>query len=87
MLREIHALSGGFGTIVGHLHAWASPEATLRSWTLFVDEVVAAFNGELARLHASAERARAHASAGIERIVARTLAQLAAGTGGAEGSR
>jgi limonene 1,2-monooxygenase len=46
--------SGGFGTLLGFAHDWASPEATRRSYDLFARYVIPRLQGLLARQEASA---------------------------------
>jgi limonene 1,2-monooxygenase len=46
-IRDIYELSGGFGTVIGFAHDWASREATARSWDLVARYVVPEVNGLL----------------------------------------
>ena len=39
-IGKLSELTGGFGTLVGFMHDWASHEATLRSYDLFMRYVV-----------------------------------------------
>jgi len=47
------AASGGFGTVIGFVHDWASPENTMRSWDMVARYVVPEINGYLAELRKS----------------------------------
>ena len=47
-LRRMQELTGGFGTVIGFAHDWASRENTLRSWDLVARYVVPEVNGLLA---------------------------------------
>jgi limonene 1,2-monooxygenase len=58
MIAAIHAMierTGGFGTVIGFAHDWASPENTRRSWDLFARYVIPAFNGSLTPMFESAK--------------------------------
>ena len=44
-VRNLQQITGGFGTVLGFAHDWASREATLRSWELFARYVVPEING------------------------------------------
>jgi limonene 1,2-monooxygenase len=46
-LRSLQQVTGGFGTVVGFVHDWASREATRRSWDLVARYVVPEMNGML----------------------------------------
>ena len=52
--------SGGFGTFLFLGVDWADPEATLRSYALFADEVMPAFQGQLKPLQDSWDWTVAH---------------------------
>jgi limonene 1,2-monooxygenase len=54
-IKEVVALSGGFGTLVGFVHDWANPENTFRSWDMVARYVVPEINGYLAGLRKSRE--------------------------------
>jgi limonene 1,2-monooxygenase len=54
-IKEVVALSGGFGTVVGFVHDWANPENTFRSWDMVARYVVPEINGYLAGLRRSRE--------------------------------
>jgi limonene 1,2-monooxygenase len=54
-IKEVIALSGGFGTVVGFVHDWASPENTFRSWDMVARYVVPEINGYLRELRQSRE--------------------------------
>lgn len=47
-IRQIQALTGGFGTVIGFVHDWANREASRRSWDLVARYVVPEVNGLLA---------------------------------------
>ena len=50
LVRAIHQLqtiTGGFGTVIGFAHDWASREATFRSWELVARHVIPEVNGLL----------------------------------------
>ncbi|MEM7001047.1 MAG: LLM class flavin-dependent oxidoreductase [Pseudomonadota bacterium] len=46
-IREMLALTGGFGTVIGFAHDWANREATLRSWDMVARYVIPEVNGML----------------------------------------
>jgi limonene 1,2-monooxygenase len=46
-IREMSALTGGFGTVIGFAHDWANREATLRSWEMVARYVIPEVNGML----------------------------------------
>ena len=46
-IREMQALTGGFGTVIGFAHDWANREATLRSWDMVARYVMPEVNGML----------------------------------------
>jgi limonene 1,2-monooxygenase len=52
--------SGGFGTLLGFAHDWASPEATARSYDLFARYVIPRVQGLLKPVEASASAAGAN---------------------------
>jgi len=54
-IKEVLAISGGFGTVVGFVHDWANPENTFRSWDMVARYVVPEINGYLAGLRKSRE--------------------------------
>ena len=54
-IKEVLALSGGFGTVIGFVHDWASPENTFRSWDMVARYVVPEINGYLRELRQSRE--------------------------------
>ena len=52
-IKAVLAISGGFGTVVGFVHDWASPENTFRSWDMVARYVVPEINGYLRELRQS----------------------------------
>src|SRR5499425_3356147 len=54
-IKSVLETSGGFGTVVGFVHDWASPENTMRSWDMVARYVVPEINGYLAGLRQSRE--------------------------------
>jgi limonene 1,2-monooxygenase len=54
-IKEVLAISGGFGTVVGFVHDWANPENTMRSWDMVARYVIPEINGYLAGLRRSRE--------------------------------
>ncbi|MCP5027765.1 MAG: LLM class flavin-dependent oxidoreductase [Actinomycetia bacterium] len=46
-IREINEVSGGFGTVIGFVHDWTSPENNARSWDLVARHVIPEVNGLL----------------------------------------
>jgi len=46
-IREIMALTGGFGTVIGFVHDWANRQNTSRSWDLVARYVIPEVNGML----------------------------------------
>jgi limonene 1,2-monooxygenase len=51
---NLQEVTGGFGTVLGFAHDWATPEQTARSWDLVARYVVPAVNGHLTAQRASA---------------------------------
>jgi limonene 1,2-monooxygenase len=54
-IRNLQELTGGFGVVMGFVHDWANPEATLRSWELFARYVIPEFTGAARNQRSSAE--------------------------------
>jgi limonene 1,2-monooxygenase len=54
-IKDVLAISGGFGTVVGFVHDWANPENTMRSWDMVARYVVPEINGYLVGLRKSRE--------------------------------
>lgn len=52
-IRQLQALTGGFGVVLGFAHDWANLEATRRSWDLVARYVIPEVNGAAARLRDS----------------------------------
>ena len=52
-IRNLVEVTGGFGTVIGFAHDWASPEATKRSWDMVARYVVPEVNGHLRALRES----------------------------------
>ena len=46
-IREMMALTGGFGCVIGFVHDWANREDTLRSWDMVARYVIPEVNGLL----------------------------------------
>lgn len=59
-LQSLQELTGGFGTMVGFVHDWVSPQANHKSWELFARYVMPEFQGQLAPLRRSAARVSAN---------------------------
>ncbi|UYN93621.1 MAG: LLM class flavin-dependent oxidoreductase [Enhydrobacter sp.] len=53
LIKDVHAKSGGFGTVVGFVHDWANPENTFRSWDLVARYVMPEINGYVTKLRES----------------------------------
>lgn len=54
-LRDLQQLTGGFGTVIGFVHDWASRENTRKSWDLVARYVVPEMNGLLEAYRESRE--------------------------------
>src|SRR5262245_18160850 len=54
-IKDVLAIAGGFGTVVGFVHDWANPENTRRSWDMVARYVVPEINGYLTGLRQSQE--------------------------------
>jgi limonene 1,2-monooxygenase len=67
-IRDIQALTGGFGVVLGFAHDWANPEATLRSWDLFARYVIPELNGHIRNQESSAEYLAVHKAALMARM-------------------
>jgi limonene 1,2-monooxygenase len=52
-IKEVLAISGGFGTVVGFVHDWASPENTFRSYDMVARYVIPEINGYVEGLRTS----------------------------------
>jgi limonene 1,2-monooxygenase len=52
-IKEVLAISGGFGTVVGFVHDWASPENTFRSYDMVARYVIPEINGYMEGLRTS----------------------------------
>ena len=52
-IKEVLAISGGFGTVVGFVHDWANPENTFRSYDMVARYVIPEINGYIAGLRTS----------------------------------
>lgn len=52
-IKNVIAVSGGFGTVIGFVHDWANPENTMRSWDMVARYVVPEINGYLRELRKS----------------------------------
>jgi limonene 1,2-monooxygenase len=59
-IRTMQDVTGGFGTVVGFAHDWASREDTLRSWELVARYVVPEINGYTRSQRASQDYVRTH---------------------------
>jgi limonene 1,2-monooxygenase len=59
-IRELQALTGGFGTLIGFVHDWANRENTQRSWDLVARYVVPEINGMLDSYRESREYVITH---------------------------
>ncbi len=46
-IRELYEITGGFGTVIGFVHDWASRENMRRSWDLIARYVIPEVNGML----------------------------------------
>lgn len=57
-IKNLMAVSGGVGTIVGFVHDWANPENTRRSWDMVARYVVPEINGYVASLRTSQNHVR-----------------------------
>jgi limonene 1,2-monooxygenase len=62
-IRRLVELSGGFGTVIGFAHDWASRENTLRSWDLVARYVIPEINGLLEGYRASRQHVIDHREA------------------------
>jgi limonene 1,2-monooxygenase len=54
-IRNLQAITGGFGVVLGFAHDWADREATMRSWELVARYVVPEINGWVRPQQASAQ--------------------------------
>src|SRR5207244_6449944 len=52
-IKNLMAVSGGVGTIVGFVHDWANPENTRRSWDMVARYVIPEINGYVKGLRES----------------------------------
>jgi limonene 1,2-monooxygenase len=72
-ILNLQEVTGGFGTVLGFAHDWASTEATHRSWELVARYVVPAVNGHLRAQQTSADYVEANKAdlmAGASKAVA-----------------
>ncbi len=77
-IRELQAVTGGFGTIVGFAHDWANREATLRSWELFARYVAPELNGFTAAQKNSAQFVSEHKTELVAGATAAIMAKIQA---------
>jgi limonene 1,2-monooxygenase len=59
-LNRLQEVSGGFGTVLGFAHDWATPEQCNRSWELIARHVVPRVNGLLEPVQRSADFVSSH---------------------------
>jgi limonene 1,2-monooxygenase len=59
-IRELETVTGGFGTVIGFAHDWASRPNTLKSWDLVMRYVVPELNGFLEPYRSSREHVVTH---------------------------
>ena len=59
-IRQMQAVTGGFGVVLGFAHDWANHEATMRSWDLIARYVIPELNGQLRPMRASADYVEAN---------------------------
>jgi limonene 1,2-monooxygenase len=59
-IRKLQDVTGGFGTVLGFAHDWASPEAMRRSWDLVARYVIPEVNGYTANQKKSADFLHEH---------------------------
>ena len=59
-LRDLIALTGGYGVTVGFVHDWANRENTMKSWDLVMRYVAPELNGMLDAYRKSREHVVAH---------------------------
>lgn len=52
-IRKMYELTGGFGTVIGFVHDWCTPEQNFRSWDRVARYVVPEINGYLNAYRAS----------------------------------
>ena len=52
-IRELYEMCGGFGTVIGFVHDWASRENQRKSWDLVARYVIPELNGMLDTYHES----------------------------------
>ena len=52
-VRKMYDVTGGFGTVIGFVHDWCSPEENRRSWDMVARYVVPEVNGYLDSYRAS----------------------------------
>lgn len=67
-IRNLQEVTGGFGVVLGFVHDWANPEATLRSWDLFARYVIPEINGHVRNQRASADYVAEHKAALMARM-------------------
>jgi limonene 1,2-monooxygenase len=66
-IRRLQAISGGFGTVLGFAHDWATPEQCNRSWELLARYVIPRVNGMLEPVQRSADFVADHSSELMEK--------------------
>jgi len=52
-IRQMQAVTGGFGMVLNFAHDWANPEASNRSWDLIARHVIPEINGQIEPMRAS----------------------------------
>lgn len=61
-IRNLQAVTGGFGVVLGFAHDWANPENTRRSWDMVARYVIPALNGYVRPMQESADYLNANKS-------------------------
>ncbi|MGI8927303.1 MAG: LLM class flavin-dependent oxidoreductase [Tepidiformaceae bacterium] len=77
-IARLQETSGGFGTLLGFAHDWATPEQSRRSYDLFARHVVPVVNGLLAPVQRSADFVSEHKAELMESAGQAVLAAIRA---------
>ncbi len=75
-IRHLKEITGGFGVVMGFVHDWANPEATMRSWDLFARYVAPELNGHIQGLRGSADFVEEHKKELIAGATAAVVAKI-----------
>lgn len=83
-IRNMQAITGGFGVVLGFAHDWANKENTARSWEMMARYVIPALNGYVRPMQASADYLNANRSELMAGASAAVMSKILAHEGAAQ---